>query len=189
VLNLPQTNYETMILAGGLDQISPTLQLKPGVCNAALNFECSTVGGYSRIGGYERLDGRPAPSLAQIQILSVTGSTGPSLGSTVTGFTSGATGVLVEQTSTSFILTKITGTFNGSEILKVSGTTVATQTGFGAPITQKQLAQYRASAADNYRADIQAVPGSGPVLGGFCFNDTGSSPGTTPSKPPWTGDR
>lgn len=169
MLNLPRVSYESLIFAGGLDQVSPTLSLKPGVCKAALNFECSPTTGYTRIAGYERYDGRPAPSDAAFTILAVTGSTGPASGVTITGDSSGATGVLVASTATSFVVTKVTGTFDGTEILKVSGTPVGTQAGFGATLTTKLYAQYKAAAASAYRTDIAAPTGSGAILGAFAF--------------------
>ena len=163
--------FDTIMFRGGLDLITPTLNLKPGVCSNAINFECATTGGYTRIKGFERLDGRPAPSAAQYLILTVSGTTIPTLGSTITGGTSGATGVLVAQTAATFVLTKVTGTFNGTELLQVSGITVATQTGFTGASTQQQVAQYLAAAADNYRADIAKPAGSGGILGAFCYKD------------------
>jgi sugar lactone lactonase YvrE len=63
-MKMPATQAEVIQLKGGLDQVTPTLGLKAGVCKQASNFECSVYGGYSRIQGYERYDGRPAPSAA-----------------------------------------------------------------------------------------------------------------------------
>lgn len=163
--------YDTIICAGGLDLVTPTLNLKAGVASNAINFECATTGGYARTKGYERLDGRPSPSAAIFLVLNITGTTIPALGSTITGDTSAATGVLIAQTATTFVLTKVTGTFSGTEVLKVSGAPVATQTGFGGATTQKMLAQYKALAADIYRADIGAPAGSGGVLGAFLYKD------------------
>lgn len=161
--------YNTIHMQGGLDLITPTLNLKPGLCRASVNYEASTTGGYSRIAGYERLDGRTAPSAATFTILTVSGSTLPAIGSTITGNTSGATAVLIAQTASAFVVTKVTGTFNGTEVLKVSGTTVGTQTGFSGAGTPKLVAQYKALAADNYRADILKPTGAGAALGAFSF--------------------
>lgn len=167
---LPTVKYEMILLGGGLDQVTPTLDLKPGIIRYGINFECSTNGGYSRVNGYERLDGRPSPSSASFIILTVSGSTSPALGSTITGAISSSTGVLIAKTATTFVITKVSGTFNGTENLTVSSIVVGTQTGFGSNSTQKQFAQYKALAADNYRADIQSPPGSGPVRGVFMHN-------------------
>lgn len=169
-MDMPQVLYETILCRGGLDLISPTLNLKPGVCRASMNFECATTGGYARIGGYERLDGHPSPSAALIQILTVSGASSSLAGLTITGATSGATGVVAAQTATTLVLTKVTGTFNGTEVL-TSGGTVGTQTGFGSASSPKIYAQYKALAAAIYRSDISKPAGSGSVLGGFMFND------------------
>ena len=168
-MDMPPVRFEPIACKGGLDQITPTQSLHPGVARSAINFEVATTGGYTRVAGYERLDGHPAPSAATYLILSVTGTTIPAIGSTITGATSGATGVLIAQTASTFVLTKVTGTFNGTEVL-TSGGTVATQTGFGSASSQKVVAQYRSLAADVYRADIGKPAGSGAVLGAFCFN-------------------
>ena len=63
-LNTPPVQYDLIRLSGGLDQVTPTLSLQPGVARRAANFECSINGGYTRIAGYERFDGRPSPSAA-----------------------------------------------------------------------------------------------------------------------------
>lgn len=54
---------------GGLDLVTPSLRLAPGVLRASLNFECAPYGGYSRIDGYERFDGHTSPSTATFQII------------------------------------------------------------------------------------------------------------------------
>ncbi len=55
---LPRVQYDLIRLAGGLDQVTPTLTLPPGFARKAANFECNVSGGYTRIAGYERFDGR-----------------------------------------------------------------------------------------------------------------------------------
>ena len=45
--------YEIISLQGGLDQVTPTLSLKPGMLRDALNVEASITGGYTRIKGYD----------------------------------------------------------------------------------------------------------------------------------------
>lgn len=167
----PPVRYEVVKMAGGLDLVTPTLNLQPGVCRAALNFECAPTGGYTRIGGYERFDGRPAPSSAQALVLAISRLATPTLGSVVTGVLSGASGVLVAQALTSFVLTKVSGAFTEGEALLVAGAQVATLVRLSGADTQKALAQYKAAAANAYRDDITAPPGSGPALGAFCFDD------------------
>ena len=59
---MPPVKYNLIQLQGGLDLVTPTLSLPPGVARDSVNFEVAITGGYSRIPGYERYDGRPNPS-------------------------------------------------------------------------------------------------------------------------------
>ena len=43
--------YDLIRMNGGLDLVTPTLSLPPGVARDALNFEASITGGYTRIAG------------------------------------------------------------------------------------------------------------------------------------------
>ena len=168
---LPPVKYDTIALGGGLDLITPYMNLAPGVVRSAVNFECSPTGGYTRVAGYERFDGRPAPSSASILLLTVTANSLPAaLAQTVTGAVSGATGILIAVTATYFVLAGVTGTFNGTEGLLIGGSTVATQAGFASAPTPELYARYRALAADVYRTAISAPPGSGPVRGAFIYS-------------------
>ena len=58
-------------MPGGLDLITPSLRLLPGVLRDTLNFECAQQGGYARIEGYERFDGRQSPSSATFSIIQI----------------------------------------------------------------------------------------------------------------------
>lgn len=169
---LPKVQYELIRLGGGLDQVTPTLSLAPGVARTAVNFECSITGGYTRIAGYERFDGRPNPSDASYSTLTaaITGSI--AAGNTITGATSGATGVVFIVSGTTVGYTKATGTFQAGETIRVGGVPQGTVTALGpaTPLTSQQSAQYLNFAADVYRTDIQAVPGSGTVRGVAYYN-------------------
>lgn len=170
---LPQVRYDLIRLAGGLDQVTPTLSLKPGVVRRAANFECSITGGYTRIGGYERFDGRPAPSASRYFILSGTVIGAVSVGDTVTGGTSHATGKVIALPTGQVVLTRQTGTFVPGEYLTVSAVIVMTGIQIvGVAAEGITDATYKELAANDYRADIQAVPGSGPVRGVMFFNDS-----------------
>lgn len=159
-------NYTLIALAGGLDQVTPTLSLKPGIARDSLNFECSITGGYSRIAGYERYDGRTSPSSANFAQITVALSAAISVGNTIVGDSSGATGVVFAVDGGVISYTKATGTFSVSEQVKVGGVSKGTVSALGGPgLTVKSNAQYTALASDVYRADIAAVPGSGPVRG------------------------
>jgi hypothetical protein len=160
---------------GGLDVVTPPLELPPGFVRSALNYEVGINGGYSPIVGYERSDGRPKPSDASYAIIGATITGAYAVGNTVTGLTSGATGVIAAATATSFILTKRNATaFQNPESLQIGGITIATSTSLAivdGATTAKLHAQYKNAAADIYRADITAVPGSGSVLGVVLYND------------------
>ena len=163
----PQVQYDLVYLKGGLDLITPTLALPAGVARDAYNFEASITGGYTRIAGYERFDGRPAPSNATYASLTATLTGTIAVGDTIVGGTSGESGVVIAVNGNDIYYTKATGTFTVSEnieVLTVSQGTVAALQATGTLTTQQQ-AQYINLAADVYRADIGAVPGSGPIRG------------------------
>lgn len=165
-LSTPPVKYDLIRLAGGLDQITPTLSLRPGIARRAANFECSVTGGYTRIAGYERFDGRPSPSAAIYLILvcDITGSL--SVGDTVLGVGTGATGKVIGVVGGNVILTRVVGEFIAGEPIAVLGTTQAEILVVQGPSANGlEDATYKAMAADDYRADIQAVPGSGSILG------------------------
>jgi hypothetical protein len=165
-LALPQVRYDLIRLNGGLDQVTPTLSLPPGVMRRGANFECSITGGYTRIAGYERFDGRPAPSAALYSVLSCTLTGAVAVGNTVTGYTSSATGRVIAVSGGDVVITKETGTFLESEGLLVGASNVGTINSISNLVADGLLdATYKALAADAYRSDIQAVPGSGPVRG------------------------
>lgn len=168
---LPRVQYDLIRLGGGLDQVTPTLSLKPGVVRRAANFECSITGGYTRIAGYERFDGRPNPSDAQYYILSGTAIATINIGDMVQGGTSHAMGKVIALPTGQVVLTRQTGTFITGEYLLVGGTIVMTGVGIiGVAASGVDDATYKYLAAEDYRADIQAVPGSGPIRGVASYN-------------------
>jgi hypothetical protein len=163
---LPAVRYDLIRLTGGLDQVTPTLSLKPGVVRRAANFECSVTGGYTRIAGYERFDGRPNPSDARYLLLSGTFIGAVALGATVTGGTSGATGKVIALPEGQLVITRQVGIFAPGEYLTVSSVIVVTGIEIvGVEADGLTDATYKSLAADDYRADIAAVPGSGPIRG------------------------
>lgn len=170
------TRYQYIALKGGLDLLTPLLELKPGRLRDSLNFEQSITGGYSRIGGYERVDGHPSPSLAIWLSVTLSISGTVNIGNTITGLTSGATGIVISKTSDGaghFIVayTKSTGTFVVAENVQVGGITQATVFALGGVSTAADYStMQQALAADVYRADIAAVPGAGPIRGVASLN-------------------
>ncbi len=170
-VQLPQVRHELIQLSGGLDLLTPTLALKPGVLKDSLNYEVSVTGGYRRIDGYERHDGRPNPSDAVFATVTASAVTGLAAGDSINGQTSGATAVVVAVVDLVVIYTKATGTFQVGENLREGLTVIGTITDIANAITDpERTAFYRNAAADVYRSDIQAVPGSGPVRGVAYYN-------------------
>lgn len=170
-LTTPKVNYDLIRLGGGLDQVTPTLSLPSGVVRRAANFECSITGGYTRIAGYERFDGRPSPSAANYNILVLTFTATVTVGQTVTGSTSGATGRVIVVNTASLVITRETGTFVAGDILNNGSGFVGTITSVeGVAADGLTDAQYQSLAADNYRADITVVPGTGSILGVAYYN-------------------
>lgn len=167
---LPKVQYELIRLGGGLDQVTPTLSLPPGVARSSANFECSITGGYTRIPGYERFDGRASPSASTYTILTCNLSGTVSVGNTVVGASSGATGKVIARSGANVVITRQTGTFTNGENLTVSAVVVGSVTNnSGVSADGLTDATYRALAADEYRTSIAAVPGAGSILGVFYF--------------------
>lgn len=163
----PQVQYDLVYLKGGLDLITPTLALPSGVAREAFNFEAAITGGYTRIAGYERFDGRPSPSAAIYSGLSMNLTGSIVVGNTITGVTSGESGVVIAVIGSDIYYTKATGPFTIGETIQVSAVNKGTVAGLQTTgtLTTKQQAQFTNLAADVYRSDIGAVPGSGPVRG------------------------
>lgn len=159
-------------LVGGMDEITPPILVKPGRVIFSSNFEPDIYGGYRRTAGIERFDGRTRPSDAAYSVFTcvVTGSV--SVGDQVDGATSGASAeVIAVVSSTELIVTKVTGTWQ-AETFNVSAVAQGTvsEVEVGAAATNALNATYKNLAADNYRADIAAVPGSGAVRGVKYYN-------------------
>jgi hypothetical protein len=160
-VKMPAVNYETFQLKGGLDLVTPTMSLRPGVARSALNFEVNVTGGYSRVAGYERTDGRAAkPSSAKYGSITLANVASITVGGNVSNGL-GATGVVIAIVGSRVFFTKQVGTFSAGQT--VNGVTTITAT--GGATTSAERAEYLRLAADVYRADILPVPGSGPVRG------------------------
>ena len=163
---LPSVQYELIRLKGGLDQVTPTLSLQPGVTRRAANFEASITGGYTRIAGYERFDGRPRPSDATYLVIYMASIANAVVGATVTGGSSAATGRVITVEPGYLVVTKVVGEFADSEQMYVGAALVGLSTGVAGAVVNGALdAQYRNLAADAYRSDISPLPGQGSVRG------------------------
>lgn len=180
---MPQ-QISTTLLRGGLNLVTPAIATPAGNCIAAMNYE-PEVRGYSRIGGFERFDGRPRPHKASYWVLNFdAGTAAITAGQTVTGATSGATGVAVVAGTLStgsygagsatgyIVLYGVTGTFQNNENLQVSASTKCVANGLavelGADNDNDDKTWLRAAITAT-RAVIQQVPGSGPVRGVWVY--------------------
>lgn len=167
---MPPVKYELVGLSGGLDQVTPTLSLPPGVARRAANFEASITGGYTRIAGYERYDGRPNPSDATYLIVvgALTGAV--AVGDSVLGSSTAVTAKVIAVNEDSIVVTRVSGNFVEGEVLSVSGTPVMEIAELTIAAAGRTDAEYSLLAANDYREDISEVPGSGPVRGVAYFN-------------------
>ncbi len=166
--------YDLITLAGGLDLVTPTLSLPSGVARDAVNFEVSVLGGYSRIAGYERYDGRPNPSDALYNLITVTDVSSISVGDTIEDLLLTASGYVIAINGLTVVYTKAVGSFIAGEQLYIGGSPVAEVVAIGGSVAvdARTSAIYTNLAADAYRVDIDPVPGSGPIRGVAYFNDT-----------------
>lgn len=159
--------YEVIPLKGGLDLVTPTLSLKPGVARDAVNYEVSITGGYTRIVGYERYDGRPNPSEAVYSIIGVANASMLNVGDVISNLSGLVHGTVIVISGNSVVFTKSAGNFTLDEEIYVGGTLMTTVSSMGGSVsvTNQIAAQYTYLAGQEYRKDIEAVPGTGPIRG------------------------
>ncbi len=160
-------------LVGGLDEETPPITTRPGSIIGSQNYDVAIHGGYRRIDGYERFDGRPRPSDATYTILTYSGSSTITVGSTITGATSGATGELIFSDTGKHIVALVTGTFVVGEAVASGASAGGTLTAVEADSAEDidDHIAYRCLAAEAARANIDDVPGSGAILGVVMYND------------------
>lgn len=157
---------------GGLDLVTPPLELGPSYLRSGTNVEIGINGGYARLGAYERYSGKAKPSDAVYAVLTcvITGSV--AVGDVLTDNATTSFGTVIALPTGQAVLTLITGTFSTGNI-KVGGVVVGTCTGAqvaSGASTPALNATYKNLAADVYRALIAVVPGSGSVLGVHQYN-------------------
>lgn len=170
----PETQYSYYAMKGGLNLVTPAIEMDPGYCFDSQNYEPTPVGGYRRIDGYERYDGHASPTGASYWTLPATITGTATIGATLTGLTSGATGKILTTYSGGIVLGRVTGTFQNAESLQIGGLTVATSTAIASQrgaTSASDDADYRLLAANDLRADISAVPGSGRIRGVWVYKD------------------
>jgi hypothetical protein len=156
---------DTVRLMGGMDRLSTSMLAKPGSAIYASNYESIFGGGYQRVGGIERFDGRPSPSAASYFVSVPATTYDVAVNDTVTGQTSGATGVCIYVSAGFIVLTKVTGTFLVAENMRVGGVTKGVHASEDIELSAQLLNTLLALSAAAYRPDILQVPGNGPVRG------------------------
>lgn len=173
-MRFARTDQKHYALAGGLDLMTPPIAVQPGRVSDAQNYEPEISGGYRRIDGYERYDGRPSPTSASYWVVNYTaGAVAAVVGSTVTGATSGATGRVLGVFTGYLVLGRVSGTFQIGESITSAGTvgTLTSLASQNAALLPTDHADYLLLAANDLRADIGVVPGSGPIRGVAVYRD------------------
>lgn len=167
---MPPVLTEYFPLGGGLDLVSPQIEMSPGRALAALNYEVSNTGGYSRVDGFERFDGRNRPSDATYRKLGGTGLSVVPYGTEILGLTSNATGIAIYSDSSTLIVAELIGAFVPGETLRIDTGPIGVND-LGSSPTADEDNQYSEMAANYRRSMIGAVPGSGPVRGVHVYKD------------------
>lgn len=164
---------ELIEFTGGYDVDTAPIKMLPGTCREAQNFVEDIDGGYYTVPGYERYDGQAKPSDAAYATLVVAITGTVAVDDVLTDAAGTSYGTVIALPADSAVMTKLTGTFSTGNIkvgVDIVGTCVGAQVVDGATTT-KLHAQYKNLAADVYRADITAIPGSGNILGVVSYDD------------------
>jgi len=176
---LAQPKFDYIPFTGGYDTESRPWNIEPGKLRETQNYEIGINNqGYIDIQGYEIFDGRPSPSDSEYSILDVTITGSFSTGDTITQLVSAATAVVLNVDTSGtpdfLVIARITGTFDATNDLQVSSVTEGTASSLAkksGAATAKLHGQNLNLAADEFRGDIAAVPGSGAILGLYQLND------------------
>lgn len=156
---------------GGLDLLTPAIATPPGKVLDSQNYEPSIGGGYRRIDGFERFDGRDLPSEASYWVATVSLTGTVVIGDTITGLTSAATGEVIATETGLLILGDVSGTFMSGESISNGATVGTVSTVIQEAATSPALhADYKHAAANLYRPNVLAVPGSGIVRGVWYYD-------------------
>jgi len=169
---MPKVKQEYYPLKGGLDLITPAIEMAAGRVIDSQNYEPNN-GVYSRIYGYEVFDGHASPSSASYWLLGINQTGSINIGDTVTGVTSGATAKVLKIVGSNLVIGRLTGAFVIGENLTDSGTvgTTTTVALIGAALSPSDDADYNLLAANDQRLNISKVPGSGPIRGVWIYKD------------------
>ena len=144
-------------MGGGLDIVTPALSLAPGRALALVNYEPWFNGGYRRIDGFERFDGRPRPSEQTFVGFNISSVEDIVVGNTITGATSGATGVVIG-------VYEDDGTY-GSDVVAV------TKLGGTQPFVNGESIGVAATGVDSQLVPNAAITDTGSVLVSGAYTD------------------
>jgi hypothetical protein len=168
---MQQPEQAGVILGGGLDLITPPLQVLPGVVIQAKNYECDLNNGYREMAGYERFDGRYSPTATLFYAVPLSSITGWVVAETITGSTSGATAVIFQISTAGLYVTEVVGTFTAAETIVGSTSSTSQAITFVYPnvtlIDADAFLDVRYNKEIFLRDKITVVPGVGSVLGAF----------------------
>jgi hypothetical protein len=186
MIKLPKTDFKIAYtpLQGGEDLITPSVTVDPGRAIMTHNYELDMQGRYRLIDGYEVFDGQPKPSDASYWILHFDAGTAAIAVTDIVDGAGGASGevLVVEVESGSWatsdaagylVLFNVTGTYVDDEVLSVSAVpkAIANGTALGRDAETDVLdSTYLLAAIAATRDDIEAVPGSGNILGVWQYN-------------------
>lgn len=162
-----QIKTDIVPLFGGLDLVTTPVLVPPGRLISSNNFEPDINGGYRRMPGIERYDGHDSPHESDYYIADVVVTGIVAVGDTITGATSSATAKVVKVIDyTHLLVTRVTGTF-AAENFTISAAIQGSisDININSALTNALHAEYKNIAADDYRTNIRAVPGSGYVRG------------------------
>ena len=175
---LPTTETEYFIPAGGLDQVTPPLQVPNGYLRDSLNVECAVEGGYRRIAGYERYSAGRGIAARDYYLVELVLSNSVYVLDRVSGDVSGATMFIVgtyqlpavadvfpfispAPAGTLTYAADVTGNFIVGENIRsrLTGLVVGHVVAIPAPVTgntPKEYAQAVARARDSLRIKLPA---------------------------------
>ena len=172
---MPNIRTDAFTLEGGIHLNKSGLEARPGTLVECLNYEPYVAGGYQRAKGYERFDGSPRPSDGVWSSVACTFEDAHGLveGDNLT--CGAATFTFLAEVTGGMIVTEVVGTIPTNTAIQKSGVTKATSdasdTDLDYQATNLQDATWLNMAADQYRADIEAVPGEDDILGVWFYND------------------
>lgn len=175
-MNLPQRQFQTVLLGGGLDYASPPIAKNPGFALSAINVEPAVTGGYRRTLGFDRFDGHPSPSETSGYYLFRTDGSLPL--PSAAGFQpvtwAGGSGVLLYVAGADAFIGALTDQVLATvDTFTVGGQTFTlTAPPSRAARTLDDAIKAAACAADWRRTFIGPVPGIGPVRCVVALRDT-----------------